>query len=91
MNPKHSLPYQALLMTRTGTALGIGGGTIINKKYVLTAAHNVNRVCVAYGRKYACRVDHASVTVGLHVLKPLKYDIYDGAIPVSKIITHPGS
>jgi len=90
VNPKHSLPYQVLLKTRMGNAQGVGGGTIINKKYVMTAAHNVCRECVIHGKKFACTVHEASVTLGIHKLPPLIYNIYSGAIPVSQIIVHEG-
>jgi secreted trypsin-like serine protease len=36
---ENSAPYQAFIATKGG---GYGGGTILNKRYVLTAAHNVN-------------------------------------------------
>merc|ERR1712126_359816 len=58
VNPKYSLPFQALFQIDGNFRCG---GTIINKKNVLTAAH-----CVVFSDGSLAPADRSTVTVGEH-------------------------
>jgi len=80
--PKHKLPYQVYLQScSSGRGCGLCGGTLLNKRYVMTAMH-----CVDNNGQTA---DNLVVALGEHNVKQdIEKEQVQG-IRVERVIRHP--